>query len=710
MNVEIKSFEFENKRLSIRSYVEPKEGKRWYVASDIGRLLSKQPNKAARKVSRDEKSSAYQLNAIGANVKLSNLLLTAEGLIEMIHLYRPSPKVTNVYKFLTGKVLPQHNDDYWAESNSTMSRKSVTFNGQQVTIILIVQSNKEQWFLAKSFTKLLKFVNCASAVERNVAQEHIKKFQDFENVIFEDSVSHDSQLSLLTLSSTNTSNVDDWKHIIQPASLFLNTAGIYELIHNSQLPTAREFRRWITEELLPKIQTNKFYDSNTVVGSVLDAMNTIAVPSNQINTVTTMNSLVTVDANVASTLTKLSSEMETMKNMLSANERLCHKIVNVFERESNNDCRIDRAQLCTTMEETNRERIATNLIIGGTQIREEYTQNDHKRRRDELNDLKQELRRQRTEIERLQKLMELKKSESSSVEQNVYSDANDSEGDVEIVDSNERESKRSLEQLIESNDTSRCYKRVRTEEFLNGNREQEDRSQLSFDVTPIPPVSGNEVENTDRNEDLRRHMLDPKYSVSDDTSWAPSSLWEHVALYKLEDEKDRILIRVVRGTRRYICRYDEHLANYRDATSNGKETRKLVQFKSFGKEWNRAQKLCDVRCASAVITWRSVFDYYPQYFYGLTTTQSKVVLRVLSANELRKKYHTSLVDCKHFDYNRANFVKSHPDVERSCETFRSLNIVDENDLMAKCFLGCERGCEKLIVALKNVAKKNETML
>ncbi len=48
---------------------------------------------------------------------------------------------------------------------------------------------------------------------------------------------------------------------MHPQTIFINESGMYSLILSSKLPQAKEFKRWITSEVLPSIrQTGQFVD------------------------------------------------------------------------------------------------------------------------------------------------------------------------------------------------------------------------------------------------------------------------------------------------------------------------------------------------------------------------------------------------------------------------------------------------------------------
>ena len=50
---------------------------------------------------------------------------------------------------------------------------------------------------------------------------------------------------------------------------FINESGLYSLIFGSTLPIAKEFKRWVTSEVLPSIRKNGFYENPKTVADII---------------------------------------------------------------------------------------------------------------------------------------------------------------------------------------------------------------------------------------------------------------------------------------------------------------------------------------------------------------------------------------------------------------------------------------------------------
>lgn len=100
------------------------------------------------------------------------------------------------------------------------------FNGNQVRTVLI---DNEPYFVGKDVAKILGYANTRDALSKHVDTE------DKNSVVIRDG---------------NKGN---------PNQVVINESGLYSLILSSKLPAAKEFKRWVTKEVLPTIRKNGAY-------------------------------------------------------------------------------------------------------------------------------------------------------------------------------------------------------------------------------------------------------------------------------------------------------------------------------------------------------------------------------------------------------------------------------------------------------------------
>ncbi|MDY3042519.1 ORF6C domain-containing protein [Streptococcus pluranimalium] len=100
------------------------------------------------------------------------------------------------------------------------------FHGQEVRTLTI---DNEPWFVGKDVADILGYSKPLDAIARHVDED--------------DSVKHGLTDSLGRIQNT----------------IIINESGLYSLILSSKLPQAKEFKRWVTSEVLPQIRLQGAY-------------------------------------------------------------------------------------------------------------------------------------------------------------------------------------------------------------------------------------------------------------------------------------------------------------------------------------------------------------------------------------------------------------------------------------------------------------------
>ena len=91
------------------------------------------------------------------------------------------------------------------------------------------------WFKAKKVAQVLNYKNTEHAIKRHVSENHKKSF-------------------LLSCPPETGGQVQGrWL-------VFIDEAGLYELVFKSRLPTAKDFREWIFSEVLPSIRKYGYFN------------------------------------------------------------------------------------------------------------------------------------------------------------------------------------------------------------------------------------------------------------------------------------------------------------------------------------------------------------------------------------------------------------------------------------------------------------------
>ena len=108
-----------------------------------------------------------------------------------------------------------------------MQPQLFNFNGQQVRTVTI---NDEPYFVGKDVATILGYKKPENAIANHVENE-------------------DKTTTLIQGTGSN----------YKSKSVIINESGLYSLILGSKLPTAKEFKHWVTSEVLPAIRKHGAY-------------------------------------------------------------------------------------------------------------------------------------------------------------------------------------------------------------------------------------------------------------------------------------------------------------------------------------------------------------------------------------------------------------------------------------------------------------------
>lgn len=130
------------------------------------------------------------------------------------------------------------------KNNSSTSSSTTTTAASKVTVfknlvhpefgeLRTVEIDGEPWFVGKDVATALGYSNTRDALSRHIDNE------DKTSVVIPDSGSNYKSKTTL-----------------------INESGLYSLILSSKLPSAKEFKHWVTSEVLPSIRKNGAYIRN----------------------------------------------------------------------------------------------------------------------------------------------------------------------------------------------------------------------------------------------------------------------------------------------------------------------------------------------------------------------------------------------------------------------------------------------------------------
>lgn len=104
------------------------------------------------------------------------------------------------------------------------------FNNKKFGSIRIVDMNGEPWFVGKDVAEKLGYAKPQNAISAHVDKE-------------------DKTTALIQGTGSN----------YKSNAVIVNESGLYSLILSSKLPTAKEFKHWVTSDILPSIRKHEMY-------------------------------------------------------------------------------------------------------------------------------------------------------------------------------------------------------------------------------------------------------------------------------------------------------------------------------------------------------------------------------------------------------------------------------------------------------------------
>lgn len=144
----------------------------------------------------------------------------------------------------------------------------IIFNNPQFGDIRMMDINGETWFVGKDVASILGYKNPRQAIATNVDE-------DDRGVHGMDTPSGRQEMTII------------------------NESGLYALVLNSKLKTARDFKNWVTKDVLPAIRRNGGYvngqndmtPQELMAAALLMAQKTIADRDARISTLTVENQI-----------------------------------------------------------------------------------------------------------------------------------------------------------------------------------------------------------------------------------------------------------------------------------------------------------------------------------------------------------------------------------------------------------------------------------
>lgn len=121
-----------------------------------------------------------------------------------------------------------------------MNNQLQIFNNQEFGQIRTLFIENEGWLVGKDVTEILGYSNSSDALKNHVDEDDKKKIA-----------------------------FSDYPQFGNKGAVLINESGLYSLILRSNLPKAKEFKRWVTSEVLPSIRKHGAYMTENTLEKAL---------------------------------------------------------------------------------------------------------------------------------------------------------------------------------------------------------------------------------------------------------------------------------------------------------------------------------------------------------------------------------------------------------------------------------------------------------
>ena len=160
------------------------------------------------------------------------------------------------------------------------------FNSHEFGEVHTIEINGEAWFIGREIAELLGYSNTRDALARHVDAE------DKNTVVIPDG---------------NKGN---------PNQTIINESGLYSLILSSKLPTAKQFKHWITSEVIPAIRRHGIYATPETIEKIINDPNFLITVLTELQKEQTKNKILTAKIAEDKPLTEFAEAVGRSRNAI----------------------------------------------------------------------------------------------------------------------------------------------------------------------------------------------------------------------------------------------------------------------------------------------------------------------------------------------------------------------------------------------------------
>lgn len=128
------------------------------------------------------------------------------------------------------------------------TNKIQVFQNEAFGQMRVIVKDGEPWFAGKDVAEALGYSDQKDAIKKHVDYEDKQIIQRGQITPFENNIPKEVLPCNFVCTDIPTRGLT-----------FINESGVYSLILRSKLPAAKQFKRWVTSEVLPAIRKHKMY-------------------------------------------------------------------------------------------------------------------------------------------------------------------------------------------------------------------------------------------------------------------------------------------------------------------------------------------------------------------------------------------------------------------------------------------------------------------
>ena len=122
----------------------------------------------------------------------------------------------------------------------------------------VIKCKDEIWFRGKTIVDILWYSNPLKAIRTHIYSEDKREISELGSNSRDAQNGHPfkNEMGLLKYRGSNTEPLTN----NQKNTIYINEPGSYSLIFRSKLESAKEFKRWVTKDVLPSIRKTGMYN------------------------------------------------------------------------------------------------------------------------------------------------------------------------------------------------------------------------------------------------------------------------------------------------------------------------------------------------------------------------------------------------------------------------------------------------------------------